>query len=479
MHRYLRGVLPSVLLFSACGDSDVAEPQSGDAASVPVSVWITTADQTRVLEPQTQVAFTSAGESAQASLTIDIDETQRFQTLSGFGASLTDSSAWLIAMRLNAEQRAELLRKLFDPQAGIGLSALRHVAGASDFALSNYTYNDRPAGESDAQLQHFSIAHDLEYIVPLLREAHSLNPQLHIIGAAWTAPAWMKTSNALIGGALRPENYGVYAAYLTRYVQAFAAEGIAIDAVGPVNEPLFEAPGYPGMLMTAAQQTDFIANHLGPALSGAALPTQVLIYDHNWDRTDYPLEVLSDSRARAFVTGTAFHCYAGDVSAQTTVHDLHPDKSVLITECSGTVGSPFGQDLGWAMRNLVIGGTRRWATSVMAWNLALDETSGPKNGGCQNCRGVVTIEQGTGAVTYNVEYYALGHGSLAARPGATRIESTSFEGRLLSVAFMNLDASKGLIVFNSAGATESFVVRWSGRAFAYSLPAGAVATFKW
>jgi glucosylceramidase len=472
-YRCVGPTFAAIVLCSACEDGGETRTQLPSA-----SVWITTADQLRLLESQDQVAFV-VDEAASQLLTIDIDETQRFQTMGGFGASLTDSSAWLITMRMNAEQRAALLQKLFDAQAGIGLSTLRHPIGASDFAISSYTFNDRSAGQSDPQLEHFSIDHDLEYIIPLLLQVRALNPQLKIIGTAWTAPAWMKTSGSLIGGSLRAEHYGSYADYLVRYVQAFAAEGVPITAIAPVNEPLFEAPSYPGMLMDAVQQIDFVKNHLGPAVRRAGLATQIIIYDHNWDRPDYPMAVLNDMDARSYVTGTAFHCYAGDVSAQTPVHDLHPDKAILVTECSGTVGSPFDGDLRWAMRNLFIGATRRWATDVLAWNLALDEGSGPQNGGCRNCRGVVTIEQATGAVTYNVEYYALGHASLAARPGAIRIASTTFDGALESVAFLNPDSSKGLIVLNNMGVSETFRVHWSGLAFSYTLPAGAVATFRW
>jgi glucosylceramidase len=484
MHARSATVFMSVVLFAACdgGDSNLAAPDQAQQPTVveaPVaSVWLTTEDQTSLLAVQQQIAFTPEAETTLHPITIDVDDTQRFQTMVGFGASLTDSAAWLIGTRMNIEQRTALMRALFDPQAGIGLSALRHVAGASDFALSNYTYNDLPEGESDPQLQRFSIDHDRKYILPVLQEALALNPELSIIGTPWTAPAWMKTSRSLIGGSLLPEHYGTFANYLVRYVQAFAAEGVPITAITPVNEPLFEPP-YPGMLMDARQQTDFVKNHLGPAFAQAQLTTQIVIYDHNWDRIDYPTEVLNDASARSFVTGTAFHCYAGSVDAQAVLHDLHPDKTILLTECTGLVGSPFGRDLRWAMRNLFVGAIRRWATHVMAWNLALDEASGPQNGGCSICRGVVTIEQASGAVTYNVEYYALGHASLAARPGATRIESTSLTGNIETVAFQNPDASKGLIVFNDGAFSQTFSIRWAGFALSYTLPAGAVATLKW
>jgi glucosylceramidase len=468
-----------LLFLVACGGDSGGSSLPQSEPALQASVWLTTTDQTQLLAVQEPVTFAPDETLSPQPITIDVDDTKRFQTLHGFGASLTDSSAWLIGTRMSVEQRAELMRRLFDPSTGIGLSTVRHVVGSSDFALSNYTYNDVPAGQTDEPLEHFSIAHEREYILPLLAQARSLNPDLKIIGTPWSAPAWMKTSGSLIGGSLRPESFQTYASYLVRYLQAFAAEGVPITALSSVNEPLFEPPSYPGMLMSASQQTEFVKNNLGPALAAAGLATQIIIYDHNWDRPDYPLQVLNDTAAQAYVTGSAFHCYAGDVSAQTTVHDAHPDKTVLLTECTGLVDSPFERDLPWAMRYLFIGAIRGWATDILAWNLALDEAAGPQNGGCQRCRGVVTIQSDTGAVTYNVEFYALGHASLAARPGAIRIESTTLPGSIQSVAFLNPDASKGLLVFNDAAAGVTFKVRWAGLAFSYTLPAGAVATFRW
>jgi glucosylceramidase len=399
--------------------------------------------------------------------------------MGGFGASLTHSSAWLIRNSLTAEQRGALMQKLFDPEQGIGLSTLRHPVGASDFARASFTFNDLPSGSTDPTLVQFSIDVDREYLIPVLLEARAINSELRIIGTPWTAPAWMKTSGSLLGGSLLPEHYGAFARYLVRYVQEFAAAGVPIAAITPANEPLFEPPDYPGMHMDASQQADFIKHHLGPALASSGLPTQIFVYDHNWDRPDYPIQVLDDSQARSYVSGSAFHCYAGNVSAQSTVHATHPDKQIMLSECSGTVGSSFAGDLRWGLQNLFIGGARHWATDVLLWNLALDENSGPRIGGCERCRGVVTIDQQTGAVTYNVEYYALGHASHAARPGAVRIESTSFENRLETVAFENRDGSIGLIVFNAAPNDETFAIHWSAQTLTYTLPAGAVATLRW
>ena len=485
-HLTMRAVL-LVLLASGCGGgSNTAQgppqpPPSQPPSESPLraSIWLTTEDEEIRLRCEEPVEFTSDSAGGADAITITVDDTIRYQVMTGFGAAMTDSAAWLIGTRMNDEQRGDLLRALFDPQEGIGLSYLRHTMGSADFSLLSYTYNDLPEGETDPDLSEFSIEYDREYILPVLREVLAINPDVRVMGTPWSAPAWMKTSNSLIGGSLRPDAYDVYARYFVRFILAFAAEGVPIESITPQNEPLHEASGYPSMLMSAAEQVEFIKNHLGPALVNAGLTTEIFIYDHNWDVPGYPMEVLNDLEARAYVAGTAFHCYAGDPDAQTLVHDAHPDKSIMITECTGLVTPAFGPDLIWAMQNLFIGGARSWATGVLLWNLALDENSGPQNGGCSICRGVVTVDQETGEVTYNPEYYALGHASIAARPGAYRIESSEIPGLASSVAFLNPDGSKGLLVLNPLQEPLTVNVIWNDQSFLYTLPAEAVATFTW
>jgi glucosylceramidase len=456
-----------------------AQPGPAPAQPPQASVWLTTYDGSRRLEAQEPVTFTEDAAAQAGANTIDVDDAQRFQTMEGFGAALTDSSAWLISTRMSSAQRAELLRKLFDPTDGIGLSLVRHGIGATDFALADYTYSDGPTGEGDSTLVQFSIDYERAHLLPVLKEAFAVSSDLRIMGTPWSAPAWMKTTQSLMGGSLRPDAYAAYASYLVKYLQSFAQEGVPIEGITVQNEPLHESAGYPTMRMEADEQAEFLKNHLGPALAQAGLTTKVFVYDHNWDQPDYAIGLLNDAGARQHVAGTAFHCYGGEVTAQSRVHDAHSDKEIRLTECTGSMGSQFGPDMVWWIRNLFIGGTRNWATAVLMWNLALDESSGPQNGGCTSCRGVVTVEQATGNVTYNGEYYALGHASLAARPGASRIESSRIAGVVDSVAFLNPDGSKGLLVLNERSESTLVKIRHAGRAFTYELPPQAVVTFKW
>ncbi|MBB3108921.1 glucosylceramidase [Paenibacillus phyllosphaerae] len=462
---------------AACADT----AEDSDAKQQAAQTWITMPDKSKLLEQGGDIQGIPADENSGETNAIAIDPTKTYQQIDGFGASLTDSSAWLIANKLSGEQRAELMIKLFDHDEGIGMSYLRLPVGASDFALSSYTYDDVPAGETDYPLARFSISHDKEYILPVLKQARTLNPDLRIMASPWSAPAWMKTSESLIGGSLKPEAYEVYANYLALFLEAYEAEGIPIDALTPQNEPHHVPDGYPGMRMEAFEQATFIKTHLGPVLEERGLHTKIVIWDHNWDEAYYPLTVLNDPEANRYIAGSAFHGYAGDVASQSQVHDAFPDKAIYFTESSGGEwATDFGGNLKWDMQNLIIGATRNWARTVLKWNLALDEQHGPQNGGCQDCRGIVTVNQQSGEVTLNEEYYAFGHASKFVKSGAYRIASSGMEeGALSHVAFRNPDGAIVLVAFNTAQTEASFDVRLGDQAYPVRLPAGAAATYVW
>ena len=236
-------------------------------------------------------------------LTITVNDAVKYQQIDGFGASLTDSSGWLLWNKLTEAQRKEALQMLFSPTKGVGLSFLREPMGASDFALSDYSYDDLPAGQppisGDPDLKHFSIDHDRAYIIPLLREALALNPELKIIASPWSPPGWMKTSGSMVQGALLPSAYASLAKYFVRFVQEYEAAGIPTYAITMQNEPMYVPNNYPGMNMTAGEQAEFLANYLGPAFRDAHLKTKIMVFDHNWDLIEYPIAVLSDAKAAA------------------------------------------------------------------------------------------------------------------------------------------------------------------------------------
>jgi len=481
----------------------LAAGASASAGPAPVTahVWVTTPDGTDKLTALAPATFGSAMPGAP---TIVVDPTLTYQRMQGFGGAITDSSATVL-YRLSPAARAATMRSLFDPVTGDGLDYLRQPIGASDFvATADYTYDDLPAGQTDYAQQHFSIAHDQAQILPLLRQAEALNPHLQIIASPWSPPAWMKTNGSLIGGRLidDPRIYRSYALYLLKFVQAYKANGVHVDAITVQNEPQNRTPsGYPGTDMPSAQEEKVISN-LGPMLRAAGLRTQIFAYDHNWtehpndvaatppdetaDINAYPQNVLNSAAAK-YVAGVAYHCYFGDPSAMTTLHNQFPDKAIYFTECSGSQSADpantFSDTLKWHARNLIIGSPRNWAETVINWNLALDPSGGPHVGGCATCTPIVTVGPGD-TVTRNAEYYTLGHLARFVQPGAVRIASTSFgttgwNGQVMDVAFRNPDGSTVLVAHNENDNPSTFGVREGGQAFSYTLPGGALATFTW
>jgi glucosylceramidase len=503
-HAVAAAVAGSVVALSLTGATTV-HAATGGHGGPPVSarVWVTTVDRSELLAEQPAVPFATASSTQP---TITIDPSQTYQSVDGFGAAITDSSASVL-YRLAPADRVATMRSLFSRNGGIGVSFLRQPVGSSDFtaAAEHYTYDDVAPGATDFGLKHFSIKHDNAQVLPLLRLAKSLNPQLTVMATPWSPPAWMKTGDSLIGGRLKddPAIYNAYARYLVKFVQAYAAAGVRVDYLSVQNEPQNRKPNaYPGTDMPVRQEEKVI-EALGPMLRAASPRTKILAYDHNWTthpgdiestppgespETDYPYEIL-DSPAAKWVAGTAYHCYSGDPSAQSALHAAHPNKGIWFTECSGSHGPTdtpeqiFRGTLTWHARNIVIGTTRNWAKSVVNWNIALDSTGGPHNGGCDTCTALVTL-QPDGTVTTDAEYYTIGHLSKFVSPGAVRIASTSFgttgwNGQIMDVAFRNPDGSTALVVHNENDNPSTFAVAVGDKSFEYTLPGGALATFTW
>ena len=408
---------------------------------------------------------------------IEVNETQKYQTIDGFGYTLTGGSAQSIN-KLNSQKRKELLQELFgNNENSIKISYLRISIGASDLNATSFTYNDLPAGQTDVSLSQFSLLPDKDDLIPMLKEIIAINPHIKILATPWSPPTWMKNNNSFIGGSLKPEYYGVYAAYFVKYIQKMKDEGISISAITPQNEPLH--PGNnPSMFMSAEQQASFIKNHLGPAFANANITTKIIIYDHNCDRPDYPMSILNDPIANAFIDGSAFHLYAGDLSALTTVHDAYPNKNLYFTEqYTGTSGTFVG-DLKWHMKNVIIGSIRNWSKVALEWNLANDANFGPHTlGGCTTCKGAITINS-SDSYERNVSYYIIAHASKFVPPGSVRIASTQ-NGNINSIAFKTPEGKKVLILENDGDANEKCTIEFNQKLFSTSLDGGSVATFIW
>jgi glucosylceramidase len=445
-----------------------------------VRVWLSTADRRLRLAQQPDVP-TDKHDAGTSPADVVVDLSRKYQVMTGFGAALTDSSAWLIQNKMSASQRAALLQEMFGPPPALNFNMLRITIGASDFSLQHYTLDDMPAGQVDPELQHFNAVAEQRDLVPALHDILSIRPDLRIIASPWTAPAWMKTSANVISGTLLEQYESTYADYLVRSVTTFRSYGIAIFALTVQNEPAFEPLTYPGMVLSAPVRARIIGQYLGPELAKRAPGTVILGWDHNWDMPNEPLSVLADADARKHIAGIAWHCYRGDPGAQTTVHRAFPNKDAYLTECSGGdwPSAQNGELLLFA-RNIIMAGITNWARGVIYWNLVLDENHGPHAGGCDECKGVVTVDSNTGAISRNDEYYAFAHFSRFVLPGAVRVKSESTNAGIHEVAFQNPEeGSVVLVAVNGNTQANHLSVEQGALRFQYDLPASSVATFVW
>ena len=462
-------------------------PQNGVGPAV--SIVITTDDQSRKMQPQPATNFNTG--ASDPGRVIYVDETQTYQPIEGFGASFTDSAAYLL--NEVASPKSALTTTMSDlftrTGNGIGLSFMRTPMGASDLARTQYSYDDN-GGVADPTLANFSVlAHDQADVIPIILQARALNPQMKLMANPWSPPGWMKTSGSMVGGALQSTMYTPFAGYFVKYLQAYSAAGIPVDYISLQNEPLYVPADYPGMCMppspggscgavaSPTDQTAAVRDYILPALSAASLPTKVLVYDHNWDTPTYPQAVLTDPtiQASAQVAGSAWHGYGGTPGAMTTIQNYFPAKGNYETEHSG---GTFVADQVRADFEEIIQVMRNYGRAYVKWSLALDQTLGPHDGGCGTCTPIVTVNNSSGAVTYAIEYYTLGHFSKFILPGAVRIYSSNANG-IVSAAFLNLDGSKALVAFNDSASTQGFSVQWGTQSFAYTLPSLAGATFTW
>jgi glucosylceramidase len=438
-----------------------------------VDYWLTKGDGAVLLQKQADVlSFDSKSNSFP---TISVDSSTAYQTVDGFGYTLTGGSAYVIN-RLPAAESNALLNELFGSGSNsIGVSYLRISIGASDLNASVYSYDDIPAGQTDPTLAQFNLSQDTIDVIPVLKKILAINPNIKIMGSPWSAPVWMKDNGSSIGGSLQPQYYNVYAQYFVKYIQQMKARGITVDAITVQNEPQ-HGGNNPSMVMSALQQADFVKNHLGPAFRTAAITTKIIIWDHNCDNPTYPITVLNDAAAKAFIDGSAFHLYGGDISALSNVHAVHPDKNLYFTEQWTAANGSFDGDLKWHIKNVVIGSMRNYSKVALEWNLANDGGYNPHTpGGCTECKGAITLN---GTVNRNVSYYIIAHASKFVPAGSVRIES-NIEFNLHTVAFKTPAGKKVMIAVNENTAATSFNIRYKNKWVTTTLPAGAVATYVW
>lgn len=465
-----------------------AAPAVADGQSV--AVWLTTSDLSSALTQQSSLAF--AADSGSNPLTIEIDDERTYQTIVGFGATMTESSAWLLNTKLSSGQRSAVLNNVFG-SAGISLDMLRQPMGSTDFIHTiggYYTYDDVA---NDTALANFSIAPDQNDIIPMILAAQAVNPDLKVNLTSWSAPAWMKDTDTLMApaqdgypGTLESQYYDEYAKYLVMAIQAYEAEGIPVWSTSAQNEPT-TGNTYNTMHLSESQSIDFITDYFAPELYAAGLQPRIYAGDtvdfNNW----YAPNVWADASARDETEGSSHHGYVGPPSAMGQVHDWFPYKPVYQSELA-----PYCTDTDF--RDVIINGLRNWAETIVSWNVALDTTSGPYHTGavdiCDSASHpgipilpLVTIDQSTGAATYRQPYYWTGHVSKFVQPGAVRIASTSYsDSSVQTVAFLNpSDGTRVVIAWNrtTGSGSDTIKIRSGSQSFSYALPRGAMATFVW
>jgi glucosylceramidase len=480
-----------------------AQQGQGQQLSRQIEAWVTLPDRTQLFTQQSErIPFTNATGRG-GGIPIVIDEQLTMQTIDGFGFALTGGSAEHM-IKMSRAERAKLIRELFATDGNnLGVSYLRLSIGASDLNSFVFSYNDLPEGETDFELAKFDLGQDKLDVIPVLKEILAINPKIMILASPWSPPVWMKTNGRVKAGSLKPECYDVYARYFVKYIQEMAKEGITIDAITIQNEPI-NANNTPSMRMNAAEQTDFIKNHLGPAFKANNISTKIVVFNHNLDRPDYALTIYRDPEAAQYVDGSGFHHYGGDMSAMTILHNARPDKHVYFTE-QMVIETPGAVPMAIAaqVRRMLINVTQNWSRNVLLWNLAADPDNKPHtdDGGCPMCQGAVTILGDQ--VSRNLAYYVIAHASKFVRPGSVRIGSTNKgdmsvtlttdeEQRevvrvmpienataLPNVAFRTPDGKIVLIVANDTFATNAFSIQHNGQFANIRLQPGAVGTYVW
>jgi glucosylceramidase len=474
-------LLPALVGCAADATDGETDDESLSVGS-PVHVFVTTKDND--IAEDTALAFENVPAGNQV-INVDDSPAARKQDVVGFGASMNDSSAWVLTHALSAGKREAAMKKLFDEKDGIGLSVLRQPIGASDFTKDgDYSFDDTSGDDS---LSHFSIAHDEAYVIPRIKDALALRKgDMFVIMSPWSAPAWMKTNHSMHNGGnngkLRGDVYDVYARYLAEAVKAYDARGVHIDAMTPQNEP-GQSTDYPGMDLSAAAEATFVANHLVPAMNHRGLGgVKILGFDYNIVKDGFPEELVSGAASGAF-DGLAFHCYfPGNPADLSALHAKHPNKDIFLTECtSGNKDDKHRRAI-----ELMIATMRNWSRTFITWNLALEPNGAPHEGhGCDGCFGAMLVKNGNYELT--TDYSDLGHASKFVKKGARVIASdpsVTFKNRrdlsengLQNVAFRNPDGSRVLVVYNSAEKAETFQVRFKGLSFTATLAAKAAATY--
>lgn len=442
------------------------------------TIYLTAEDTGQKLANIGEASAVDLPQPSEAQQTIFVDPSKTFQTVVGIGGALTDAAAETF-YKLPKEVQKEILRAYFDPQNGIGYTLGRTHIDSCDFSSESYTYQDKP----DAGLKDFSIAHDLKYRIPFIKEALATAGEnnLTLFASPWSPPAWMKdNNNMLLGGKLKPEYYDAWADYYVKFIKAYAGLGVPIWGLTVQNEPM-ATQTWESCTYTAEEERDFVKNHLGPALARAGLQGEkLMIWDHNRNLIYQRAKtVLDDPAAAKFVWGVAYHWYVGDHFENVKrVHEAYPNTHLFFTEgCHGKFNFDqindwkWGEKYGESMINDFNDGVAGWTD----WNVLLDQHGGPNH--VQNfCFAPIHADTTTGQLYFMNSYFYIGHFSKFVRPGARRIISSSTSDDLITTAFLNRNGKLAVIVMNQTSTNQPFFLWCNRKAASLTSPPHSIMT---
>jgi len=475
-----------------------------------VAVGCTTSEQLEVEVYETSAngnKLTRVQEFAASdeAVNIRINPEETYQKITGFGGSFTESSAYLLN-QLSQENREKVIEAYFG-DSGAKYSLTRTHINSSDFSLGNYTY--APV-EGDVNLEHFSIEEDMDDIIPMIKDAMAASSDgFKIISSPWTAPIWMKDNKAWKGGKLLPEYYDTWALFFSKYLDAYAAEGIDIWGITVENEPLGNGENWESMHYTPEEMNEFVKNHLGPKLEADGHDVVLLGYDQNRDHLEEWVDVMfGDEEAAKYFDGTAIHWYASTYDifedALQYAHNAAPGKYLIQSEATADADVPRWQDDEWywskeatdwgwdwapdSLKHLhpkyvpvyryardMIGTLNNWVDGWVDWNMVLDRQGGP-NWANNWCLAPVIVDPEADEVYFTPLYYTMAHFSRYIRPGAMRIGHSNSDEELLVTAVHNPDGSIAVLVLNQSEESKQLQLQINHKSASVAIDGRALQT---
>jgi len=456
------------------------EPYS--AMGKVAKVYMTAENTDQRLSSQDDVTFEAADQPREDEVHIFVNPNKTFQTFWGIGGAITDASAEVFA-KLPLVKQDEFLKAYYSVDEGIGYTLARTPIHSCDFSSASFTY----VTDDDKELKTFSIDHDRQYRIPLIKKAiAAAGGKLPLYASPWSPPPFMKSNGEMLhGGSLLPEYYDAWALYYTKFIKAYEKEGIPIWGITIQNEPM-ATQRWESCIYTAEQERDFLKNHLGPTMVRQGLyDKKIVVWDHNRDLiANRAHTIFSDPDAAKYAWGIGFHWYEVWTGSEPNFNNLDnvaeafPDKKLLFTEgCQESFDAkryqywPNAERYGTSMINDFNQGTVGWTD----WNILLDETGGPNH--VNNlCFAPIHADTPSGELIYTPTYYYIGHFSKFVRPGAKRISTSASRTHLMSTSFLNEDGSIASVVMNHTDDDINYELYVGMQSLKLSIPAHAMQT---